>query len=414
MDEELITKVFTPRLRDVNEVMYVSRPLLERQLYRSIRGSKHIAIFGESGNGKTWLLKHVLNDKNIPYISTNCGNASRLNSLTQEICNAIFGTHKITKTSYSEDKKVKVGFVAEAEISHTGNYTISSEEPLLEAFRTYYERTSNKQNRVIIIDNLESIYKSVELLDELADIILLLDDERYAKYKIKIIIVGLPIDILEYFSKTKASESISNRLSEISKVEGLSPENIKNIVHIGFTKQLGIKFQETDQIKLIKRIYDASMGVAQRIHEYCELLAYAIVDNDGVYKEKLLDEVEEQWLRDGLRHAYQVVESNMNSRNTEIARKNQVMFVIGKLSQHQFDASIIEKSIIGIFSETIPLSSMGVGKILSQLASSIKPLLKKNEQTNEYSVLDPKYIMCIRLVLYCDSNNKVQKKQFRR
>jgi len=40
-------------------------------------------------------------------------------------------------------------------------------------------------------------------MDELADIIILLDDTRFAKLKVKILIVGTPTGVLDYFSKTK-------------------------------------------------------------------------------------------------------------------------------------------------------------------------------------------------------------------
>lgn len=54
---------------------------------------------------------------------------------------------------------------------------------------------------------------------------------------------------------------------------------------------------------------------------------------------------------------------------------------------------------------------MGIGSILGELAGGDNPLLNKNEKTNMYSVRDPRYLMCIRLALYKESDtDKVIKK----
>lgn len=417
MEEDLIRKVFTPRLEEVNEVMYVSRPELEKQLKRAILGSKHVLVFGESGNGKTWLCKHVLKNNNIPYVITNCGNASRLKSLTTEISNSILGSNTITKTAYTEDKNAKIGVgVASAEVKHQDHYAISSDEPLLEAFKVFSTKYTQSATKALIIDNLESIYKSQELLDELADIILLLDDVRYAKYHIKLIIIGLPADVLEYFQKTKNPESIANRISEITKVDGLNYSQIENILLIGFVKQLGVKFKDNEFKELTNEVYNITMGIAQRVHEFCELLAYEILDNNNQYNKRLLEPVKLAWMLDGLKHAYQVIEGHLNSRTTEITRKNQVIYSIGLLTIHQFDAIKIEQNILVLFSMTVPTTkNMGISNILSQLSKGDQPLLKRNGKTSEYSVLDPKYIMVIRIMLYLNkANQKVIKRQFSR
>ena len=49
-------------------------------------------------------------------------------------------------------------------------------------------------------------------MDELANIILLLDDERYSIYKVYFLLVGTPNGVLQYFRKTKNTESVSNRI----------------------------------------------------------------------------------------------------------------------------------------------------------------------------------------------------------
>ncbi|WP_231731637.1 hypothetical protein, partial [Colwellia sp. TT2012] len=75
-------------------------------------------------------------------------------------------------------------------LKHSGNYSIAQEEPLLKAFRIFAASTSAK--KIIVLDNLESIFNTPDLMNELADIIILLDDSRYADCNINFLIVGIP------------------------------------------------------------------------------------------------------------------------------------------------------------------------------------------------------------------------------
>lgn len=112
-----ITDVFTPRTSEINESMYVHRLDLEESLARCFRKNMNILIFGESGNGKSWLYKKVLASKKIPYAVANCANASRIGSITKEICNVIVGGGYVVQTGFQEEisAKAKV-IVAEGQL----------------------------------------------------------------------------------------------------------------------------------------------------------------------------------------------------------------------------------------------------------------------------------------------------------
>lgn len=110
-DRQEISSVFTPRNESVNLEMYVERPELEKELLRSIKGSMNTFISGESGNGKSWLYKKVLESKKINYVIANCANASRLGSLTDAIFKAVVPAGVASKTTYSENKKAGVSAV---------------------------------------------------------------------------------------------------------------------------------------------------------------------------------------------------------------------------------------------------------------------------------------------------------------
>tara|TARA_R100001198_G_C5224105_1_gene205293 strand:- start:252 stop:1202 length:951 start_codon:yes stop_codon:yes gene_type:complete len=314
---------------------------------------------------------------------------------------------------FSEDKVAEIGACfAKGGISRSHDYRVEQEDPLLKSFKMYADKCDGK--KIVVLDNLESIFSSKPLMDELADIVILLDDDRYAKCEINLLIVGIPNGVLQYFSKTKNSESVANRIQEIAKVDSLNSGQVMEIVGKGFS-QLSINITGQGLIDLSNHITAVTLGIAQRVHEYCECLAYEIEDNDWRHEKSLLRKADLAWLKQGLRYSYQAIEEHLNSRETSVARRNQVIFCIAKITRHQFDSNDIDALIRREFPSTVPATNMGVGTILADLSKGESPLLNKNEKSNTYSVKDPRYIMCIRVALYKDpETQKVKKKSFNR
>ena len=167
--------------------------------------------------------------------------------------------------------------------------------------------------------------------------------------------------------------------------------------------------------EIADHVWDITLGTAQRVHEYCEILAYAIEDNGWRYDTDLLKRADKYWLIQGLRHSYQVVESRLNSRETTVSRRNQVIYCILKIKVHQFDSNIIDNQLRKEFPDSIPKTNMGIGAILSELTKGDTPLLNKNYKLNNFSIRDSRYLMCIRLMLYKNPvTQKVVKTNFER
>lgn len=412
MKRKNITDVFTPRRGDVNLDMYVPRKKLEKKLLRSFNRFCHTLIFGESGNGKSWLYKKVLDENKIPYVIANGGNSSRLNSITAEIYSCLITPGSAKKLSFTEEKTAELNAViAKGSLKHNGQYDISQEEPLLTAFRILSESAHGKRC-IIVIDNLEFIFDSKELMEELSNILILLDDQRYSKYEVNFLIVGTPLNIMKYFRETKNIDSVANRIDEVEKISGLGSSETGELINRGF-KQLAVVIEGRELIYLTEYVWSVTLGIAQRVQEFCEFLAYEIEDNDWVYEKELIGKASSAWLINGLRHSYQTVESHFNSRATIVARKNQVIYCIGRLKLHQFDANQIDSSIRRFFPETVPKTNMGINKILVELTKGETPLLCSNKRTNKFSALDPKFLMCIRVILYiCDTKKNVQRREF--
>jgi AAA domain len=397
-----ISSVFTPRNPEVNLKIYVPRLRLETALLDSVEGSMHSLLFGESGNGKSWLYKKVLEQNGIAFAVANCASASRKKSLTEEIRCVLIPEGTAQKTGYSEKKEATVNaVVATGKLEHQSQYSTMAADPLLQAFEAFSNRNSGRRS-VLVIDNIESIFSRPDLMDELADLIILVDDTRFARFNIKLVIVGVPNGVLDYFAKTKNMESVANRLEEVPKIGGLNLALTKSLITKGFNQLLRYEFS-LDQIdEIATHTHHVTMGVAQRVHEYCAKFAICYENRGKRYAKEILKEADRQWLTVGLRQCYTVMESHLNGKRTAVARKNQVIYCIGHMKLHQFDSNDIKESLKEYFPNTISDHNMGISAILAELASGENPLLSKNPRTNDYRVSDPRYMMCIRAALSLD------------
>lgn len=392
-----IESVFTPRNRLVNNEMYVKRPDLEKNLLRALNGHMHVMLFGESGNGKSWLYKHVLQQKELQYYSANCGSAARVGSITQEIVNCCLPEGHLKKISTEQSKEAGANIsLFSAKLEATNIFELHKDEPLLAAFKFLKEK---HERTILVIENLEAIGRDEKLISELCNIILLLDDERYAACNVKFLIVGTPNGVIDFFGQSQNLSSVSNRIQEASKVSGFDIDQIRYFVRQGFVHKLKIHMTDDQVDRLSKQINHYTLGIAQRVQEYCAELAYTIEENNWVYSEHLIKSSQEQWLKNNLRASYVVVESHLNSKETTIGRRNQVLYAIGRVSKHPFLASEIEDLIRAEFPGTIPETNMGIGSILSELSEPPKPILNKNDKSLLHYLFDPLYLMCIRLIL---------------
>lgn len=104
-----INETFTPRRAEVNLKTYIPRLELEKSLLRSVCGTLHTLICGESGSGKSWLYKKVLHQNEIEFVVANCALAQRFNGVVGAICNAINPDGSFVNSSYEQVKKASVG-----------------------------------------------------------------------------------------------------------------------------------------------------------------------------------------------------------------------------------------------------------------------------------------------------------------
>lgn len=405
-----VSSVFTPRKSTVNPKMYIERTTLEKGLKRSIDGSMHSFLFGESGSGKSWLYKKVFYEKNINFVIANCASASIKGSITEEIMSVSLAPGNSHRISYSEAKEAGISAIGLASLKHEAQYEVVQKDKLIKAFETLHNNSKGNKT-VLVFDNLETIFKNEKLMSELSDIIVLLDDDRYAQYDVKFLIVGVPNDAIKYFSSSKSIASVANRIEEIERVSGFEEKQVLDLVVRGFIQELSIKISLAECKDLSTHIFKITLGIPQRVHEYCESLAYQVEDNDWNYDKSLIEKADKAWLLKGLRESYSIIDKCLNSDETSEGRRNQVIYALGLNSSHQIDTNKIGEIIQSEFPKTKPESNSGVGQVLSYLTKGDTPILHKISNSNSYSFTDPRYIMCIRLMLFKDIETEAIKKK---
>lgn len=401
------TEVFTPKRHIVNDEMYITRPNLEKELSRAIDGTYHIIIHGESGSGKTWLYKKVLKELDCEFISINLPNASSRQSISEAFTMFLNQLSDVKKVGYNETKAAELNAVAaKGSVNHTTQYELVEKEPFLQCLE-YVRRKAKKRKALIVFENLEAIFEDANLMRELGNLILLLDDDIYAAYDVKFLIVGTPSQIKEYFSNTENAASISNRLEEIPEVEKLDKRQVESFVQKGFVDKL--HFQgDSNHLKTLKEdVYWSTLGIPQRMHEYCLKLAYALEDNDWELNENVLKEAQISWINQSFTMNYSNIELLMNSNETRVQRKNQVLFALGQVNNENFKYTDIEEIVKKEFPSTSNVK-MNISQVLSEISSHEKSPIKKTIKGDSYTFIDPKIQMCLRLMLI-KTNGKVEK-----
>lgn len=402
--------VFTPRSAEVNSNMYISRPVLEAAISAALRRNLHMLIHGESGTGKSWLYKSSLIKLGVPYLVANLANASRLGSVVAELQNLIDREQQANKVAYEEEKSAELSAVmAKGTLSHTGQYEIGKKEPF-EACLNFLNNKHGGKQTVLVFDNLEAAFTE-PLLKELADLIILCDDERYSSYKVKILIVGVPSGVKEYYYRTPNHMTVANRLTELPEVARLEKAECDALVERGFVEKLSYKID--DIVALKTHISWVSDRVPQIIHDYCLELSL-ICEADKHVTQSKINEANAIWLAGSMQYAYAAIESHMNERETKAARRNQVLYALSLCDGEQFRYTEIEAIVREQFPQSTNQTNLNISAVLSQLSKGDKPLIKRSPKGDAFTFVDPRYRIVLRAVLLKNAQEKVEKRPITR
>lgn len=388
--------VFTPRSATINPDMYVRRNALEDMLVSALQGRLHIVVHGESGTGKSWLYKKVLSDQRATYMTANLANASRLGSISAEFKNLLEREGKSIKVGYEEEKATEISAgVASGSLAHTGQYTLGQKEPFEACLYALRER-AGRNPAVLVLDNLEAAFNDA-LLTELANLLILCDDERYACHRVHIIVVGVPAQLKEYYYKTPNHRSIANRLYELPEVSRLSTEDAHSLLTRGLFDIL--KYDVDDKESILKHISWITDRVPQMLQEYGLILAKLAEGGGRRITFDLIATADQQWMFQSLNQPYAVIELHMNERDTKAGRRNQTLVALGLMDGEQFKATDIEKRVRRSFPVSTDGTALNLPQMLASFAGGDRPLIKRSPKGDAFHFVDPRYRMVLRAML---------------
>ncbi|WP_373354368.1 AAA family ATPase [Pseudoroseicyclus sp. CXY001] len=390
-------EVFTPKAPTINEKMYVDRSELENRLKELISGSKHIIVHGESGNGKTWLYKNVFSETKTPYSVVNLGNASRLGSISAAI------TEKINRSKGDDRVLSQIVVSGGVEFLPGGVGLKGAKEWLYEAVeREPYDammrliRSSEKSKKgILVLDNFETILQNAALVKELADMIILLDDDDYAEHDVKLCIVGVPTNIRDYLSTANASQSLANRLSELPEVARMSVDEARSLLTRGLRDLLKINISDS----VIDDISWSTDRIAQYLHELGLEVARVALRNDATAEGEEFRMAEELWFNQNFSAARETLEQNLNARETKRGRRNQVIYSLGIIQIEDFKYTDVEKLVRKEFPQSTQGITLNVTQRLGELEGGTHPMIKRIPRGDAYRVIDPKIKIAARVML---------------
>lgn len=399
--------IFTPRSANVNSRLYIPRPDLEEELTEGLSESQHLVIFGESGNGKSWLYKSVFDKEKVHYEVVNLVQASTLKSLGAAFEDKLSRKEELEKHEYEVAKKggVKPGGVG-FDIEGTWTYVKGKKEPF-EKLLAYVRKSAGKRKAAIVFDNFEQVASEPDICKQIANCVILLDDPIYDAYRVKIVIVGTPAGIDEHLAHHGNIQTISTRLKEIPEVERMTRNEARSLMKVGLEDILKLKIVGDSEV-FYERMLSITDRIALELQELGLKVAKEAAKKDGKIDQIVLNRAVARWAKNSIRSYCAMVSSRLNSRETKAARRNQCIYACGLIDKDRFSYRDVEIKIRELFSETTQGVALNVSGELSKLAKGDNPLLKRLPTDDAYRFSSPKVRMAIRTMLAIDAGKVIR------
>lgn len=100
----------------------------------------------------------------------------------------------------------------------------------------------------------------------------------------------------------------------------------------------------------------------------------------------------------------------MNSRQTRVGRKNQLLYALSTLDAEWFDAKAVETQIRRSFPKTTTEKALNIAGMLSEIESTKDAPIRRILNSNRYRFADPKVKMAMRAMLVRKDDEGVEAK----
>jgi hypothetical protein len=388
-------EVFTPRSPEVNVDMYVRRPDLERRLMRAVDSTQHLLIFGESGNGKTWLYKEHFKSRNIAFRTVDLSIA-----ITEGLSSALIKS--LNDEGWSPVKRIVTGEAgAKLYVAHAGGAIQTEYSPIEVSPLDAILQELNAESagaKFLVFDNFEQVSTQPETLKEIASLIIRLDNSQFSKQGTRFLFVGVVADMKELIAHYDQAGTIANRVTELPEVKRLTEKEAETLVVRGLFEKLKIETELPKQ-EVVDRISFLTDRIAQQLHEFCYQVACEARDTGWKLTKEGLDQAENDWIDTSLSLYKAHIESRMNKRETRIQRRNQVLFSLAMLESDAIRANDVDALVRKLFPKTVSAKKLGIDQILEGLSEGKNPILIRNPNESTYRISHPKLRPAIRVRL---------------
>jgi hypothetical protein len=390
--------VFTPRAAAVNLQTYVSRPDLEDRLRQSLGMPKHVVIHGESGTGKSWLYKKVLAEQGYYFEVANMGLCKSSGSIAEVLLRTVC-RETTSEIKSTHEMNIGVPAIAGGKVQREEKTFLAS-DPFYLALDAVSTRAGAKPS-CLVFDNLEQVTTNNNLVQELAGLLLLVDDDRYAALDVKILLVGTSNEIRAIINSSDFSNTIANRLVEVPEVARLTEEQSQQLAQNGLINLLGCEFEDGAEFqeKFWRLLSYHSDRIPQFLQELSLYVALSSQKKDWRLDSSVFLDGTREWIRSALVKDVARVEANVNSKGTKIGRRNQVLYCLGACVKYDFNRADIEEILKKEFPKSSENVALNVSQILSDLLKGEHRIITRSPKSNFYRFLDPKFRIVLRWML---------------
>jgi len=411
-------EIFTPKGPKVNTEMYIPRPELEGALTKAIRKPKHIIVHGESGSGKTWLYKNLFANKKIRYEVLNAAIIIDKASLSEAIKTIVSRLNPVIITGYDEKKSAEANIIAfKGNLEHQDKYVYQIQDPYYDLIKLIGNPNCKEKPSFFVIENMEHILSNQNYLKELTALILYLDDEKYSKYNVRLLLVGTPSNIRDYFHTIEFSQTIINRIQEIPEVSVLSVSQTKVLARRGLIEKQRFEVvnkdsNEFDEEYLLNAISWFTANIPQYIHELCLELSIQGEENNYLITHELYLNSVKCWVQEALISEHSRLEHNINSVETRHGRRNQIIYTLTQLETNEFNYNKVEIKLRELFPNSTNNKMLNVSGTLIKLSKGDQAILRKIPNRSHYRFIDPKILIMARWMLSLNASETITVKTF--
>lgn len=391
--EELIDKIFANRT-DYCKERYIERNDCERDLTRALNRFRYVFITGESGSGKTWLMKNILSKLNYKYEYINLSEVALCGGLLEYIKR----TYKEIETIRKEKMAAELNAALAKGVGETSHeYQINT--------NFLWEFIKNNNKKIVVFDNFESVINNQQILNDISCLVTLADDPRMQKHNPRFLIIGAIKDVIKYFQTMSNYQTIANRVSSVP-IYGFTDTETSNFVTKGFTE---CGFSSSSLAKLSMKIHKLSGGIPQTVNEICYYIAIAHLDC-GVDKIELDSEImkkaEQNWINERMMAEYSVIRGYFTENMSDNQELNYVLFSMSTFDLREFSISEIRAKAEISMGDNVKqgVKIKKVREYIERLADDTgnrNILVKTN--TDGYKIKSYKTRACLLLALYIEN-----------